>query len=123
MANFRPNGSTFLCNVSTTSSSVTVTSSGANDSTHWLVTNAGSTDCFFRISTNTSIVANVPTTAGTSSPGQMINGGDSYIIALPTADGSGENVFVPNVTIAANCYGFGTSTQLFIASVQPIKAE
>lgn len=119
-SNFRPNGQTFVCNVSTTSSSVTVTSTQGL-SAYWLVSNAGSTDCFFRISTNPSVVANVPITAGSSSPGQIINAGDNYIIGLPTADANGNAVFVPNVTVAANCAGLGTSTTLYIAAVVPIE--
>jgi hypothetical protein len=118
--NFIPNGQTYLCNVSTTSSSVTVVATGGQPAGFWSITNAGTTDCFFRISTNPSVVASVPLTAGTSSPGQMINAGDSYIVGLPITDGTGPNSFVSNVTVAANCAGFGTSTQLFINSVLPL---
>lgn len=120
MANFIPNGQTFLVNVSTTSSSVTVT--GLQPTGYWFITNAGTTDCYFRISTNPSVVANVPITAGTSQPGQMINAGDSYIIGLPTADGGGlqQPGIAANVTVAGNCASFGTSTQLFITPVIPI---
>jgi hypothetical protein len=113
--NFIPNGQTFVCNVTTTSSNVTVTGNGLNSK--WLVTNAGTTDCFFRISSSATVVASTPLTTGTSSPGQMINAGDSYVIGLPTIDGTGANAFVSSVTVAGNCAGFGTSTQLFITPV------
>jgi len=116
--NFRPNGATVVCNVSTTSSSVTVTATSGL-SAYWLVTNAGTTDTFFRISTNSAITASVPITAGTSSSGQLINAGDTYIVGLPVADANGQAVFVPNVTIAANCASLGTSSQLFITPVVP----
>jgi hypothetical protein len=116
-SNFRPNGPTFVCNVTATASSVTVTATSGLCNT-WLITNAGATDCYFRLSTNPNVIANVPITAGTSTPGQMINAGDSYIIGLPVADGNGSNQYVANVTISANCAGFGTSTTLYAAAVQ-----
>jgi hypothetical protein len=116
--NFRPDGSTLLCNVSTTSSSVYVTST-SQQAFAWLITNAGTTDCFFRISTNPSVVCSVPITANTSQAGQLINAGDTYIVGLPVADGNGPYIAVSNVTVAANCYSLGTSTQLFVTPVQP----
>jgi len=116
--NFRPDGPTVLCNVSTTSSSVLVTSTTQNNFA-WLVTNAGTTDAFFRISTNAAVVCNVPITANTSQAGQLINAGDTYVVGLPVADGNGPYISVPNVTVAANCNTLGTGTQLFITPVIP----
>ena len=114
--NFRPNGSSVLCNVSTTSTTVQVTAtSGLNNA--WLVVNAGTTDAFFRISSNAAITATVPVTSGTGSPGQLINSGDAYIVGTPVADGSGDAQFIGPVYVAANCATLGTSTQLFINPV------
>ena len=116
--NFKPLGACVLANVSTVASSVTVLSNQPVGS--WLVTNAGTQDVFFRLSTNAAAVASIPVTSGTSAPGQMINAGDTYIIGLPSADGNGSAGFVSNVTISAMTQS-GTS-QLFINPVQAFAA-
>jgi hypothetical protein len=113
--NFKPAGNCVLANVATSAASVFVTSTAPVGA--WLVTNAGTQDVFFRLSTNGAAVAAVPTTSGTSAPGQMINAGDTYIVSLPLADAGGANSFVSNVTISAMTQS-GTS-QLFINPVQP----
>jgi hypothetical protein len=113
--NFKPLGACVLANVATTASSVYVTS-GDQLAGAWLITNAGTNDVFFRLSTNPAAVASIPTTSGTSAPGQLINAGDTYIIGLPSADGNGANAFSANVTVSAVTQT-GTS-QLFINPVQ-----
>jgi hypothetical protein len=112
--NFKPLGSTVLANVASTAASVFVTSNQNVGS--WLITNAGTTDVFFRLSTNPATVAAIPVTSGTSAPGQMINAGDTYVMGLPSADGNGSAAFVSNVTVSA-VTSTGTS-QLFITPVQ-----
>ena len=112
--NFKPLGQCVLANVSTVASSVTVLSNQNVGS--WLITNAGSQDVFFRLSTNAAVTASVPVTSGTSAPGQMINAGDTYIIGLPSADGNGVGAFSANVAVSAVTQS-GTS-QLFINPVQ-----
>lgn len=113
--NFKPYGSTVLANVSTTATTVFVTTTQATGAPTWLVTNAGTTDVFFRLSTNAAVVAAIPVTSGTSAAGQLINAGDAYIVALPEADGDGANNFQSNVTVSA-VTATGTS-QLFITPV------
>jgi len=113
-SNFKPLGQTTLANATTTSSQVYVLSNRPVSS--WLITNAGANDVFFRISTSSSVTATVPTIAGQSQPGQLINAGDAYIIGLPEADGAGTGAYVANVTIAANA--ISSTSQLFITPVQ-----
>ena len=112
-APFKPCGQTVLANVASSTATVYVNSNQPVGS--WFVTNAGSTDVFFRISTNAAVTATIPVTSGTSAPGQLINAGDSYIISLPSADAGGTNAFVTNVAIAS-VTSTGTS-QLFITPV------
>jgi hypothetical protein len=113
-SNFKPLGATTLANVASTSAQVYVTSN--RPVTEWLITNAGTTDVFFRLGTASSITATIPVTSGTSAPGQLINAGDSYIVSMPEADGAGLAAFSANVTVAA-VTSTGTS-QLFITPVQ-----
>ena len=113
-SNFKPLGATVLANVAATSAQVYVTSSRPVG--EWLVTNAGTTDVFFRLSTASSVTATIPVTSGTSAPGQLINAGDAYIISLPEADGAGIGAIVANVTVAA--VTASGSSQLFITPVQ-----
>ena len=112
--NFKPLGSTTLANCAVSAASVYVLSNRPVSS--WLVTNAGANDVFFRISTNAAVVAAAPVTSGTSAPGQLINSGDTYIIAMPEADGAGSGAYSSNVTVSAQTLT-GTS-QLFITPVQ-----
>ena len=112
--NFKPLGSTTLANCAVSAASVYVLSNRPVSS--WLVTNAGANDVFFRISTNAAVVAAAPVTSGTSAPGQLINAGDTYIIAMPEADGAGSGAYSSNVTVSAQSLT-GTS-QLFITPVQ-----
>lgn len=113
--NFKPAGNCVLANVTASASTVYVNSSAPVGA--WLVTNAGTTDVFFRLSTNAAAVASVPVTTGTSAPGQLINAGDTYIIGLPYADAGGSNAFVSNIAVSSMTQS-GTS-QLFINPVQP----
>jgi len=113
--NFKPAGNCVLSNVASSAATVFVTSTAPVGA--WLVTNAGTTDVFFRLSTNAAAVASVPVTSGTSSSGQLINAGDTYIVSLPYADAGGPNAFVSNVAVSAVTQT-GTS-QLFINPVQP----
>ena len=111
---FKPCGQTVLANVTASASTVYVNSAGPVG--EWFITNAGTTDVFFRLSTNAAVVAAIPVTSGTSAAGQLINGGDNYIISLPEADGNGQYGFVSNVAISSMTAG-GTS-QLFITPVR-----
>ena len=113
--NFKPAGNCVLANVAASAATVYVTSTAPVGA--WLVTNAGTQDVFFRLSTNAAVVAAVPVTSGTNAPGQMINAGDTYIVSLPYADAGGSNAFVSNVAISSMTQT-GTS-QLFINPVQP----
>ena len=112
--NFKPLGSTTLANCATSAASVFVLSNRPVSS--WLVTNAGSNDVFFRISTNAAVVAAAPVTSGTSAAGQLINAGDTYIIAMPEADGAGSGAYSSNVTVSAQT--LTSTSQLFITPVQ-----
>jgi hypothetical protein len=112
--NYKPCGGCVLANVATTASTVYVNSDipvGA-----WLVTNAGTNDVFFRLSVTPTITAAIPVTSGTSSPGQLINAGDTYILGLPSADGNGSAQWVSNVAISSMTQT--GSSQLFINPVQ-----
>ena len=112
---FKPIAATVLANVSNVAASVSVTSN-TQPAGAWFITNAGTTDVFFRLSTNAAVVAAVPTTTNTSAPGQMINSGDTYIIGLPSADGNGPYQFVTNVAISSMTQT-GTS-QIFVNPVE-----
>jgi len=112
--NFKPLGPTTLANCATTAATVFAVSTRPVSS--WLITNAGANDVFFRLSTNAAVVAAAPVTTGTAAPGQLINSGDTYIIALPEADAAGSAAYASNVTISAQSLT-GTS-QLFITPVQ-----
>ena len=116
--NYVPNGSSWVANVTTTATSIGPITATTGPSAYWLVTNAGTNDVFFRLSTNSAVIATAPVTSGTSSPGHLINAGDAYIVGLPTADASGMSVFVPNVTVSAVTLT-GTS-QLFVGAVIPL---
>lgn len=110
-SNFFPNGSTLALAVTTSGVAGTVTSTQPGNK--FLVVNAGTQAVYFRLSTNTltAASANIPTT-GTTSPGQMINGGDSYVIGIPNVDGT---VFPTVANIAANVSA--TSSTLYITPV------
>ena len=112
---FKPIAPTILANVSNVAASVTVLSN-TQPAGAWFITNAGTTDVFFRLSTNASVVATIPVNSGDTQPGQLINAGDSYVIYMPMADGNGSNAFSSNVTVSS-VTASGTS-QLFITPVQ-----
>ena len=112
--NFKPCGPCVLGNVTTTASTIFVPSNQPIGA--WLVTNAGNNDVFFRLSTDPTVTAAIPTTTNTSAPGQLINSGDTYIIGLPSADGNGPYQFVTNVAISSMTQT-GTS-QIFVNPVE-----
>ena len=112
---FKPIGQTVLANVSNVAASVSVTSN-TQPAGAWFITNAGTTDVFFRLSTNAAVTATIPVNSGDTQPGQLINAGDSYVIFMPMADGNGSNAFSSNITISS-VTASGTS-QLFITPVQ-----
>ena len=111
---FQPVGATFAANATTSSGAISM--SWTQPAAYFNITNTASVPVFYRLSTNTISSVAIPS-AGSSAPGQMINAGDTYIVALPVADGSGVSGFVSNVTISAMTQS-GTS-QLFINPVQP----
>ena len=115
ITSFKSQGNTVLANCAVSAATVYVTSTAPVGS--WLITNAGTNDVFFRLSTNAAAVAAVPVTSGTSAPGQLINAGDSYVMSLPYADAGGVNAFVTNVAVSAQT--LTSTSQLFITPVQP----
>lgn len=116
--NFKPLGPTTLANCATSAATVFVLSS--RPVSEWLVTNAGANDVFFRMSTNAASVAAAPVTSGTSAAGQLINAGDTYIIAMPEADGAGSGAYTANITVSAQT--LTSTSQLFITPVQSFGA-
>lgn len=103
-SNFFPNGSTLGANVTTAGFTGTITSAGPNNK--FLVVNTGTAPVFFRISTKT-LLANsaVIPSSGSTTPGQMINGGDSYVVGLSNADGA----FFPTVANISAVTASGSS--------------
>jgi hypothetical protein len=112
---FQPAGSTFCANATTTSGAITM--SWAQPAAYFNITNIGTSPVYYRLTVNASPTATIPA-AGSSAPGQMINGGDSQTVMIPSIDANGSALFVTQANIAVI-----TATGSSLVYIQPVNTN
>jgi hypothetical protein len=112
VAPFSPVGSTFAANATTSSGVISL--SWNQPAAFFNITNTGSVPVYYRLSPNTIASVAIPS-AGSSTPGQMINAGDSQTIQIPAVDAGGTNVFVTQANLAVI-----TATSSALVYIQPV---